>query len=194
MKFLIFSFCICAAFFSCEEKTVKEPGGAITAAEKDNEVMDTFKGQAILPFDPGNIIIDTKNHNPAEVLNFATTLIGVTYKYGSTDPQEGFDCSGFITYVFNYFDIAVPRSSIDFTNIGTEVNEQMAAPGDLILFTGTDSTIRTVGHMGIVIENTDSLRFIHSTSGKKYGVTITAVNPTYKKRFVKVIRIFKELI
>ena len=194
MKFLIFSFCICLVFFSCEEKTVKEPDEAIIAAEKDNEVMDTFKGQAILPFNPGNIIIDTKNHNPAEVVNFATTLIGVTYKYGSTDPQEGFDCSGFITYVFNHFNIAVPRSSIDFTNIGTEVNEERAAPGDLILFTGTDSTIRTVGHMGIVIENTDSLRFIHSTSGKKYGVTITAFNPSYKKRFVKVIRIFKELI
>jgi cell wall-associated NlpC family hydrolase len=42
-----------------------------------------------------------------------------------------------------------------------------AKPGDLILFTGTDSTIRIVGHMGIIIYNgKDELLFIHSSSGK----------------------------
>ena len=140
--------------------------------------------------EPETAPIITHDAKPQEIVNFAQTLIGVPYKYGSTDPAVGFDCSGFITYVFNRFNIKVPRSSVDFTEVGHEINKRNAAPGDLILFTGTDSTIRVVGHMGIVTENVDTLRFIHSTSGKQYGVTVTPLNNYYQGRFVKVIRIF----
>ena len=136
--------------------------------------------------------IDTKGVKPKEVVAYAKTLIGVPYLYGSTNPAKGFDCSGFITYVFKHFDIVVPRSSIDFTNVGTEISALEAKPGDLILFTGTNPKERFVGHMGIVVDNSDSLRFIHSTSGKKYGVTITPLNRYYKGRYVKTIRIFTE--
>src|SRR5687768_13672096 len=45
--------------------------------------------------------IQTGNTSPADVVAFAKTLIGVPYKYASANPAEGFDCSGFITYVFN---------------------------------------------------------------------------------------------
>lgn len=134
--------------------------------------------------------INTKGVQPAEVVAFAKTQIGVPYRYGSTDPSRGFDCSGFITYVFKHFGIVVPRSSIDFTHVGREVSAAQARPGDLILFTGTDSTERFVGHMGIVVDNADTLHFIHSTSGKKYGVTITPLNPYYQGRYVKTIRVF----
>lgn len=135
--------------------------------------------------------IDTKLTLPDTVVSFAKTLIGTPYRYGSTDPKVGFDCSGFITYVFNHFSIAVPRSSIEFTQVGQEVPDKEAKPGDLILFTGTDSTERHVGHMGIVVTNNNNqLEFIHSTSGKKYGVTITPFNDYYHSRFVKVIRVF----
>jgi cell wall-associated NlpC family hydrolase len=122
------------------------------------------------------------------MLRFARTLKGTPYKYGSTNPREGFDCSGFITYVFNHFKIDVPRSSVGFTNEGKPVSLAAAQPGDLILFTGTDSTIRTVGHMGIITQVGDSIVFIHSTSGKAYGVTETTLDKYYMGRFVKVIR------
>lgn len=136
--------------------------------------------------------IDTKGINPNDVVAFAKTQLGVPYLYGSTDPAKGFDCSGFITHVFNHFGIAVPRSSVDFTNVGREVSAAQAKEGDLILFTGTDSTEGFIGHMGIVMENTDSLRFIHSSSGKAKGVTITPLNSYYKSRYVKTIRIFPQ--
>lgn len=141
-----------------------------------------------LPLPAGSI--NTKNGHRQQVVDFAKTLIGVPYLYGSTDPAKGFDCSGFITYVFNRFDIAVPRSSIDFTNVGKEISGAEAREGDLILFTGTDSAEKFVGHMGIVVSNTDTLRFIHSTSGKQYGVTITPLSSYYQKRYVKTIRVF----
>ena len=83
-------------------------------------------------------------------------------------------------------------SSVDFTNYGKEVNLKDARERDLVLFTGTDDSIRIVGHMGIITKKKDSLAFIHSTSGRAYGVTITPLNEHYKKRFVKVISIFPD--
>jgi cell wall-associated NlpC family hydrolase len=146
---------------------------------------------APIPFN-GNNRIETGQLQPGPLLDFARLLIGVPYLYASTDPQKGFDCSGFITYVFNHFGVAVPRSSIDFTNIEKEVPLEEAKPGDLVLFTGTDSSNRAVGHMGIIdYVSGDSVNFIHSTSGKANGVTITPLNNYYRGRFVKVLRVFE---
>lgn len=161
----------------------KAPFDSIKAG---NELDTIHKNSISLPAGA----IDTKEASPQQVVDFAKTLIGVPYLYGSTDPAKGFDCSGFITYVFKHFGIVVPRSSIDFTNVGKEVSAAQAKAGDLVLFTGTDSTERFVGHMGIVVSNSDTLRFIHSTSGKQYGVTITPLNHYYQRRYVKTIRIF----
>jgi len=137
--------------------------------------------------------IHTRNVHPQQVVDFAKTLIGTPYRYASTDPKVGFDCSGFITYIFHHFNIIVPRSSIDFTNVGKEISTDNAKPGDLILFTGTDSTEKFVGHMGLVVSNQNKqLEFIHSTSGRKYGVTITPFNDYYRGRYMKTIRIFPQ--
>ncbi len=128
---------------------------------------------------------------PNDLVNYAETLIGIPYLYGSVDPGKGFDCSGFITYVFNHFKIAVPRSSEGFTSVEREISLKQAKRGDIILFTGTDSTRRVVGHMGIITSTDNGHEFIHSTSGKAYGVTVTPLNKYYQGRFVKVIRIFR---
>ena len=161
---------------------------ATTSPVKNDSVN---KKPALVFFPDGKI--ETGTTNPAELLDFSKTLTGTPYLYASTDPEKGFDCSGFITYVFNHFNISVPRSSVDFTNYGTAIAIEQAKPGDLILFTGTDSTIRTVGHMGIVesVIN-DKLYFIHSTSGKAKGVVITPFENYYRSRFVKVIRVFPD--
>ncbi|MDB5230926.1 MAG: hypothetical protein JWN76_1731 [Chitinophagaceae bacterium] len=128
---------------------------------------------------------------PGGLVNFAETLMGTRYVYGSSNPAVGFDCSGFITYVFKHFNITVPRSSIDFTNVGEAVPVNQAKKGDVILFTGTNAAERFVGHMGLVVSNdTTGLKFIHSSSGKAMGVTISPLDEHYQKRFVGVRRVF----
>lgn len=137
--------------------------------------------------------INTKKTDPNAVVGFAETLIGTKYKYGSAVKENGFDCSGFITYVFSHYNISVPRVSKDFTNAGTPVPIARSKKGDLILFTGTDTTGWVVGHMGIITQNDDGkIKFIHSSSGKSIGVIISELSKYYATRFVKVIRVFNE--
>lgn len=165
-------------------------------AKRDSLLIDTVATVATQNSDTVALapseVIDTRKVRPDELVSFAETLIGTPYVYASTNPKVGFDCSGFITYVFNHFGISVPRSSIDFTGVGKEIPVSNAKRGDIILFTGTNPEEKFVGHMGIVVSNTDTLRFIHSTSGKAMSVTITPLNSYYMGRFVKTIRVFPQ--
>ena len=137
--------------------------------------------------------INTKRTRADELVDFAETLQGIPYKYGSNNPKIGFDCSGFVSYVFNHFGISVPRTSIGFTYLEKEIKLREAKRGDIILFTGTDSTKRMVGHMGIITSDKGQNHvFIHSTSGNAYSVTKTPLNRYYQGRFIKVIRIFND--
>jgi cell wall-associated NlpC family hydrolase len=136
--------------------------------------------------------VDIKNVHPEEVMKFAESLFGTPYVYASINPKVGFDCSGFITYVFNNFGIKVPRSSVEFTNVGKTIPVENAKRGDIILFTGTNPAELRVGHMGLIISNKDTLKFIHSSSGKAMGVTVSPLSRGYVTRFVKTIRIFPQ--
>ena len=135
--------------------------------------------------------INTKNISANELVVFAEALVGVPYKYASADIEKGFDCSGFISYVFNHYNIAVPRSSVDFTNAGKEVDIKDSRRGDIILFTGSNPGSGIVGHMGIVTQNKNNkIQFIHSASGNGKGVVISGMSEYFITRFVKIIRVF----
>ncbi len=183
MKFFIL--CIIVVLFPrCKEGNT----------DAKNNPMDTVVIAPVPDTTHASATVSIPGLHPDSLLRFARTLQGIPYCYASTDPAKGFDCSGFITYVFNHFGVEVPRSSVDFTNYGREIDSSLAKPGDLILFTGTDSTVRIVGHMGIIESLRDNkIWFIHSTSGKNgLGVVITPMEKYYRGRFVKVVRIFPE--
>jgi lipoprotein Spr len=177
--------------FSCKDR---QPTYVITGK---GDTVIVAKQDTLPPPEPDSAgyftKIETGSTTPAELVAFANTLKGIPYKYASTDPALGFDCSGFITFVFNHFKIPVPRRSVDFTFMNKQINLQNAKTGDLILFTGTDSTERVVGHMGVIIASPGKeLTFIHSTSGKADGVTETPFNSYYKSRYMKTVRIFPQ--
>ncbi len=155
----------------------------ISGKQKDTLIVkDSLPGQ-----------INTGSISSDSIANFAQTLLGTPYLWASTDPAQGFDCSGFITYVFNHYKIKVPRSSYEFGNVGTTISLAESKKGDLILFTGTDSSERKIGHMGIVLtHNNGDLTFIHSSSGKAHGVTVSPLDKYYQGRFVKTIRLFNK--
>ncbi len=181
--FVIFFFEACRSTRSTKSSVEAEKNETSATPKKLNKTNNTVPP----------VIINTKNVAPDSVVAFAKTLIGTKYKYGSAIKEQGFDCSGFITYVFNHFKIQVPRVSKDFTNAGTPVSLEKSKPGDLILFTGTDTTGWIVGHMGIITQNENgNIQFIHSASGKSIGVIISGMSKYFELRFVEVIRVFRE--
>jgi lipoprotein Spr len=126
----------------------------------------------------------------SQLLDFAKSMLGTPYRYASSNPSRGFDCSGFVSYVFSNFGFKVPRSSTEFATAGTPVKLTDAKVGDVLIFTGTNPRVRKIGHVGIIyaIDNGE-IKFIHSTSGKANGVTITDFNDYYKSRFMKAVSI-----
>ncbi len=126
-----------------------------------------------------------------EFVEYAKTFIGTPYKFGSSTPKNGLDCSGFIMLVFGHFNVKTPRVSKDFTNEGVEVELKNARPGDIILFTGSDNSTGIVGHMGIITIAGTVPTFISSTSGKNIGVVESKLTGYWKTHFVKVIRLLE---
>lgn len=117
-----------------------------------------------------------------ELVDFANDLLGTPYIYGGTTP-EGFDCSGYIYYVFSAFNYEMERSSSTQSTQGTEIAVDSVVPGDLLFFTGTDPEIREVGHVGIVISAPDQpVSFIHSSSNG--GVKISELEGYYTTRLM----------
>jgi lipoprotein Spr len=128
--------------------------------------------------------------NSTSLIDFAKSMLGIPYRYATSNPKVGFDCSGFVSYVFSNFGFKVPRSSREFSATGKETNIENAKVGDVLIFTGSNSKIRRIGHVGIVYSIDESgIKFIHASSGKARGVTITAFNGHYKNRFMKIVSI-----
>lgn len=124
----------------------------------------------------------------SRLIDFAKTMIGVPYRYASSNPSIGFDCSGFVSYVFKNFGVKVPRSSTEFNVAGVPIKLEDAKVGDVLIFTGTNPRKRVVGHVGIIASiSGDTIKFIHSTSGKEHGVTITTLNAYYRSRLMRAV-------
>ena len=97
----------------------------------------------------------------------ATSLIGVKYSYGGST-TSGFDCSGYISYVFKEHDISVARSSASLYASGTAVNKADLETGDLVFF---NTTGKGVSHVGIYIGNGE---FAHASTSR--GVRVDKLN------------------
>ncbi|MED1603619.1 peptidoglycan-binding protein [Alkalihalophilus marmarensis] len=106
--------------------------------------------------------------NTSSLVSFARTLTGTPYRFGGTT-TAGFDCSGFIQYVFSNQGKSIPRTAAQQWNAGTTVSQPQV--GDLVFFETYKSG---PSHNGIYIGNN---QFIHS--GSSTGVTISSMNNTY---------------
>lgn len=129
--------------------------------------------------------------NRDSIVTYSQSFMGVPYVWGGTSPS-GFDCSGFLYYVYKQFGVKVSRASSGYENYGKKVDLKKAKPADIMLFTGTDVSKKKIGHVGMVLRNENGvIDFIHASSSKKhFGVTITRYNNSgYLKRFLRVINV-----
>ncbi len=86
------------------------------------------------------------------VVGIAMRYLGIPYRWGGASPSGGFDCSGFIMYVYAQMGVSLPHHAASQYGYGTPVSRDQLEPGDLVFFDG-------LGHNGIYIGGG---QFIHS--------------------------------
>lgn len=89
----------------------------------------------------------------------ALSHLGIRYRYGGNSPDQGFDCSGLVSYVaFQSLGLALPRSAAEIAARGQEVPRNDLVAGDLVFF---NTMGRKFSHVGIYLGDD---RFVHSPS------------------------------
>lgn len=122
------------------------------------------------------------------LVDTAKTCIGIPYKYGGTS-KKGFDCSGFLGYVFNSYCGDLPRSSREIAKIGTQIEKKDIRKGDFIFFKGRNTQSSAIGHVAFVTEVKDGkIQMIHST---RRGVIVDILSEIryYDSRYLFAIRL-----
>lgn len=130
--------------------------------------------------------------NRLEIIVYAKQYLGASYHRGSYNPKRGFDCSGFVYYVFKKFNILLPRSSREYKYMGRALKPEEFKVGDVLVFYGYRDSSH-IGHVGIICEaNGMKSRFIHASSGAAFGVTISNLDSKgYSRRFYKCIDVIQ---
>jgi cell wall-associated NlpC family hydrolase len=86
------------------------------------------------------------------VVGIAMQYLGIPYRWGGSSPSTGFDCSGFVMYVYSRVGVSLPHNAAMQYSYGSPVSRSELQPGDLVFFNG-------LGHNGIYIGGN---QFIHS--------------------------------
>jgi len=111
------------------------------------------------------------------LLSLAKSKLGSPYVYAKAGPKS-FDCSGFVYYLFKEHNISVARTSLAQSQEGEKLTKNQIKKGDILFF---DTSLKGhINHSGIYLGEG---KFIHASSGKAMGVTISDLNTWYKDKF-----------
>jgi len=110
-----------------------------------------------------------------DIVKTALALEHTPYRYGGTSPTTGFDCSGFVYYVFSQCGMTVPRTASGQYNSSETVSESELQPGDLVFFKIDSST---VNHVGIYLRDRNFIQ-----AGTTAGVVIESLDERYWKGY-----------
>ena len=112
-----------------------------------------------------------------DLVSMALGYRGVPYRFGGSDPA-GFDCSGFVQYVFRLAGSLLPREVRDQFSVGREVDREEVLPGDLVFF---QTVSRGASHVGLAIGDG---QFIHAPSSNGVVRVERLASSYWARRFV----------
>ncbi|MDP2662156.1 MAG: C40 family peptidase [Dehalococcoidia bacterium] len=105
--------------------------------------------------------------------DLALQYVGYPYVWGGNSPGAGFDCSGFVNYVFKTMGTTIPRDYWGMMSLGVPVAKDQLLPGDLLFFVNTYTT--GLSHVGIYVGNGE---FVHAID-ERSGVQISSLWTSY---------------
>ncbi len=142
--------------------------------------MIVLSGCIFTPPPKSSVVWEKETVSPIEdpIIRWAKAQYGIPYRYGGRDPERGFDCSGFVCYVYeNAIDKKLPRTARAQSMYGKIIDKDALEPDDLLFF--DTSGKGTINHVGIYLGNG---KFIHASSGKVYSVTISSLKSGFYRR------------
>jgi cell wall-associated NlpC family hydrolase len=110
-----------------------------------------------------------------KLITLAKSKLGNSYAPTKAGPDH-FDCSGFVYYLFKSNGVTIPRSSLEQSRSGQKLTRSEIKRGDILFFDTYDR--KHINHSGVYLGEG---KFIHSSSGKAYGVTISELDKGYYK-------------
>ena len=179
----IVSFCLCLALI-CPALCACQPGAGSESLpvpqpspQPDAQYSAASLEKLLLPDGENTLyradLCPTVMSLGEDVADIAQQHLGVCYKSGGTSPKSGFDCSGFVYWVFSKYGVSVPRDTVRQSRAGQEVARSDLLPGDIIIFRiGNTPNGR---HSAIYIGDD---KFIHSPSAGSH-VRIENLNAAY---------------
>ena len=116
------------------------------------------------------------------IADVAMGMVGTRYRYGGTDPLEGFDCSGLVYYAYEQAGYRVPRTSQELFRAARKISVGDADPGDIMFF--QDQT--KLSHVGIYLG--DGL-FVHAPATGQNVAVDSLKSPYFQEHLVAVGRL-----
>jgi cell wall-associated NlpC family hydrolase len=169
------------------QRTVPTPAAVPLMAPLPLANLAPALAQATLPADPAALVTSQAETGPVDeasrlrqaLVALAMQLRDVRYVRGGHSPATGFDCSGFVRYVFAHaIGLRLPANSARQFLAGAKVKRGDMQPGDLVFFHTRGK--KRISHVGIYLDNG---RFIHSPSAGK-SVEVSSLDEAYwSKRF-----------
>ncbi|MDD5383881.1 MAG: C40 family peptidase [Gallionella sp.] len=122
---------------------------------------------------PSTPQIQTSGGRMNDVALYALSLADTPYRYGGNSSDNGFDCSGFVQYVYlNTLGIKLPRTSTEMSRAGEPLDAGQLHPGDLVFF---NTRQQPFSHVGIYVGEE---RFVHSPSSGK-AIMVASMREKY---------------
>lgn len=149
---------------------------------KTDEVSTSFVEPTLVndSINPSGTVKISPSEAIQTLLQYATSFNGAIYRRGGEHPETGFDCSGFVCYVFyRVGEVQLPHSANAIGRLGNAVQRSEFIPGDLVFFRRGK---RKVSHVGIYLgEN----QFIHAASRRTGRVMVSSLADRYwAKHFI----------
>jgi len=133
------------------ERLIKERG---LVTQMTDQLTQQISNQLSGPLQSAR---NTFGGKASELVIQAMGLLGVPYKRGGTSEEKGFDCSGFVRYMYEKsVGLVLPRRAEEQAKVTEEINRSELKPGDLVFF---NTMKRTFSHVGIYIGDG---KFIHA--------------------------------